>query len=141
MISKMHSPLKDPRTRYAGQSLSEQIRDIYEDQLAELVAPFMLMPVVAFAWAQQFWPNLLKPWMITLIAVLASAWSVRRIVVLGKQKAKLRKGLIGEQILGKFLEEQLMPHKYQVIHDLVCKNGERAARRSWWMARFRTATL
>lgn len=34
-------------------------------------------------------------------------------------------GLVGEQILGKFLEEQLMPHKYQVIHDLVCKDGER----------------
>ncbi len=121
----MHSPLKDPRTRYPGQSLSEQIRDISEDQTSELVVPFMLMPVVAFAWTQQFWPNLLKPWMITLIAVAASAWSIRRIVVLHKQKAKLRKGLIGEQILGKFLEEQLMPHKYQVLHDLVCKNGEK----------------
>ncbi|OGR43867.1 MAG: hypothetical protein A2X35_09155 [Elusimicrobia bacterium GWA2_61_42] len=117
----MHSPLKDPRTRYPGQSLSEQIRDISEDQSSELVVPFMLVPVVAFAWTQQFWPNLIKPWMITLIAVAASTWSIRRIVVLHKQKAKLRKGLIGEQILGKFLEEQLMPHKYQVIHDLVCK--------------------
>ncbi len=121
----MHSPLKDPRTRYPGQSLSEQIRDIYEDQTSELVVPFMLMPVVAFAWTQQFWFNLIKPWMITLIALLASAWSIRRIVVLNKQKTKLRKGLEGEQILGKFLEEQLMPYKYQVIHDLVCKNGEK----------------
>ena len=74
----MHSPLKDPGTRYPGQSLSEQIRDISEDQSSELVVPFMLMPVVAFAWTQQFWPNLIKPWMITLIAVVASAWSIRR---------------------------------------------------------------
>jgi len=49
----MHSPLKDPRTRYPGQSLSEQIRDISEDQSSELVVPFMLMLVVAFAWGKQ----------------------------------------------------------------------------------------
>jgi len=35
----VHSPLKDPRTRYPGQSLSEQIRDIAEDQTSELVVP------------------------------------------------------------------------------------------------------
>jgi len=35
----MHSPLKDPRTRYPGQSLSEQIRDISEDLTSELVVP------------------------------------------------------------------------------------------------------
>jgi len=122
----MHSPLKDPRTRYPGQSLSEQLRDIREDQLAELIVPFLCVAIAALAWWWYFLPNKPNPWVITVIALLASAWSIRRIVVLGKQKGKLRKGLIGEQILGKFLEEQLMPHKYQVIHDLVCKNGERA---------------
>lgn len=35
----MHSPLKDPRTRYPGQSLLWQIRDIAEDQTPELVVP------------------------------------------------------------------------------------------------------
>lgn len=121
----MHSPLMDPRTRYAGQSLSEQLRDIREDQLSELIVPFLCGTIVVFAWWYHSLPVKPHPWILTIIAVLASAWSVWRIVSLQRQKAKLRKGLEGEQILGKFLEEQLMPHKFQVIHDLVCKAGDR----------------
>lgn len=121
----MHSPLKDPRTRYPGQSLSERLNDIREGQLSELIVPFLSVVIIIFAWWVYFLPSKPNPWVITVVALLVSLWSIRRIVLLGKQKDNLRKGLIGEQILGKFLEEQLMPHKYQVIHDLVCNNGDK----------------
>lgn len=121
----MHSPLKDPRTRYPGQSLSEQISDLTEAAKDEIIAPAMFWMVAMIAWLYYYTPIKPNPFVYTMFALIATWISIRRIRPLLKKRRKLKKGLVGEQILGKFLEEQLMPHKYQVIHDLVCKDGDR----------------
>jgi hypothetical protein len=121
----MHSPLKDPKTRYPGQSLSEQIEGIAGETHDALLSPFLFWLVAIIAWVYHFTPGKPNPWAFTVFALAATWVAVRRMRALLKKRANLRKGLLGEQILGKFLEEQLMPHNYQVIHDLVCKAGDR----------------
>lgn len=121
----MHSPLKDPKTRYPGQSLSEQIEGITGETHDALLSPFLFWLVAIIAWVYHFTPGKPNPWAFTVFALAATWVAVRRIRALLKKRTNLRKGLLGEQILGKFLEEQLMPHNYQVIHDLVCKAGDR----------------
>lgn len=121
----MHSPLKDHRTRYPGQSLSEQISTIIDDQTAELIFPMLLLAVAAIEWIHYYISPAPHPVIYTVMALIAVAFAIRNIRRMSKRKKNLRKGMVGEQILGKFLEEQLMPEKYHVIHDLIGKNGEK----------------
>lgn len=121
----MHSPLRDPRTRFAGQSLAEMITVVQDDISTELVSPFLLWGIAIFTLVYAFVPGKPNPWIFVVIALGATLVAIRRIRALLKKKKLLRKGMVGEQILGKFLEEQLMPEKYHIIHDLVAKVGER----------------
>ena len=121
----MHSPLKDPRTRLPGQSLSEQIDDIHDDISSELISPALFWAVAIVTWGYHYTPGKPNPWFFTLAALVASWVCVRRVRAMLARKSKLKKGMLGEQILGKFLEEHLMPHNYQVIHDLVCRDGDK----------------
>lgn len=121
----MHSPLKDPRTRYPGQSLSEQIRAITDSQMEEALTPLLFWAAAGFAWIYYFVPGKPNPWVFTVLALLATLASIKHIRAMAAKKKTLRKGMVGEQILGKYLEDQLMPAKYQVLHDLVCKAGNR----------------
>lgn len=121
----MHSPLKDPRTRLPGQSLSEQIDALYDNLYEASLVPAILGGIAISSWIAYYSPQKTRPWIHTILALLATGWFIKRFRTLLKQKRSLQKGMLGEQILGKFLEEQLMPHKYQVIHDLVCKDGEK----------------
>ncbi len=121
----MHSPLKDPRTRYPGQSLSEQIDGLMEEIREALLSPFLFWLVAIISWIYSLTPAKPSPWAFTFFALIATWVAIRRIRSLVQKRKNLQKGLMGEQILGKYLEEQLMPHKYQVLHDLVCKEGEK----------------
>jgi len=121
----MHSPLKDPRTRYPGQSLSEQISDISLDQSAEILMPALVWLIAMLEWLRYSIPAKPSPWLWTFMALIATWFCVRRIRTMAKRKKNLRKGMVGEQILGKYLEEQLMPDKYHILHDLIGKNGEK----------------
>lgn len=121
----MHSPLKDPRTRYPGQSLSEQLEGIRSDQVDAIIFPALFWALAMFSWIYHLLPGKPMPWFFTFVALIVTLVAVRRVRRMEGQKQKIKKGMVGEQILGKFLEDQLMPHKYQIIHDLVCKDGER----------------
>jgi hypothetical protein len=103
----------------------EQVDGIKEETRAEILSPFLFWLVAIISWIYSLTPAKPSPWAFTFFALVATWVAVRRIRALLKRRKNLQKGLVGEQILGKFLEEQLMPHKYQVIHDLVCKDGDR----------------
>ena len=68
----MHSPLKDPRTRYPGQSLSEQIDGITEETRDELLSPFLFWLVATISWIYYFTPVKLSPWVFTFFALVAT---------------------------------------------------------------------
>ena len=121
----MHSPLKDPRTRYPGQSLSEQINDITDTQQDEILVPLLLWLVTGLTWLYHFSPTIPNPWIFAFLAFVFTVIAVIRIRRMAAQKKTLKKGIMGEQIIGKYLEEQLMPGKYQLIHDLLFKNGDK----------------
>lgn len=87
--------------------------------------PLLFVLAAFFSWIYYLSPARPMPWFFTFLALVAILVAMIRFRRLARRKEKIRKGMIGEQILGKFLEEQLMPHKYQVIHDLVCKDGDR----------------
>jgi len=121
----MHSPLKDPRTRYPGQSLSEQVNDITETLREELLSPFLFFLLAMVSWIYYYTPTKPNPWIYTIFFLIATWVCIRRVRPLFKRRRNLEKGMVGEQILGKFLEEHLMPSNYTIIHDLICKNGEK----------------
>jgi len=117
--SEMKSPIKNLPVRVPGQSIAKRMDDLLEGKVIE---SFL---VVAMLWAGAFstWLSVLIPkshahWLYSIAAVVATVWLLVRIRKVKKELKALRAGRIGELVVGQFLEEQLRPHGFQVLHDL-----------------------
>jgi len=105
--------------------VSEHIEGLRVDQISEIFMPGMFWAVALVMWVYHLSLARPSPWFFTVVALIATLVAVRRIRAISVRKKKLRKGMIGEQILGKYLEEQLMPEKFHVLHDLIAKMGDK----------------
>lgn len=116
--NEKRSPIKDKPLRQAGQSLGEQIDQLWDDKVVPwiLVAVFFVM-WAAWEWLRFYRPMPPQPWVVTAFAVGAVAVAVWRLLMLKPKFNALRQGREGERAVGEFLE-RLREQGYKVFHDV-----------------------
>lgn len=111
------SPIKDPPLRQAGQGLDEQI-SLERDEIGDLIViPFVFIVFAIHEWWRHFYPLAPHPKLITLFALLACAYSVKKIIAARQNIRNLRRGKEGEVSVGQELEF-LREKGIKVLHDV-----------------------
>jgi hypothetical protein len=126
MANKMKTvdPIKEDPLRDPGQSLREDLNDLLIDKVVFWMA--MVAVVVIFAlvewyrWALNVPPS---PIVATVGAVVLAAVATWRIRLAWPRIRQLRLGLRGEQSIGQFLQDELLPRGYKVFHDICQDEG------------------
>jgi hypothetical protein len=116
-ISK--SPLKEPLLRLPGQSIDEQMDQLFRDKVmnyALFALCFILLAM--FAWIQAFNEYRINPWLMSIVAGPVIAYCAVRFWQSAKEIKRLRLGRDGERAVA----EQLAIVKTQgaiIFHDLL----------------------
>ncbi|KEI70324.1 nuclease-related domain-containing protein [Endozoicomonas elysicola] len=114
------SPLKEKPLRNPGQSLDEYIQNLLDVEINSYLVVALTALVLAFyEWYRWYTDVGYHPVALTIIAVLAvlySAWKIRRLMV---KVNRLKQGRDGEKIVGQYLDN-LKASGYRVFHDIVC---------------------
>lgn len=112
------TPLHDP-----GESLRHQINELIEDKVMlwfwYAAIGFGLTFLEWWRWYFQL-PN--HPVVFTVIFVLFLPIAIWRVVRLLREVERLQLGLKGERRIGQFLQDELIPKGYQVVHDICDDN-------------------
>lgn len=116
--NETRSPIKGKPLRQAGQSLTEQLDQLWDDK----VVPWLLVSIFftlwcAWEWLRYFKPVPPQPWIVTTFAagaIAVSAWRVRSLL---PRFRALRQGREGERVVGEFLE-RMREQGYRVFHDV-----------------------
>lgn len=117
--NESRSPLKAAPLRYAGQSLDEEIQRVMEDEvLVYLLFAGLTILLALNEWWRAYMSTPPHPITFTLIAVVATAYATRRMMLARRRIRTLRLARDGERIVGQFLEE-LREKGYRVLHDVV----------------------
>ena len=118
-MRKTKSPLKDKPLRNPGQSIDEQLRDLFDDRLLLpfVIATFLVL-VAGMEWWRYFNPVRPFPFVASGIAALAVLFAAYRITTIWPGVKQLRLGRDGERAVGQFLE-RLRANGYEVFHDVV----------------------
>jgi hypothetical protein len=112
------SPLNENPLLHPGQWLDEEInRVIDNDILVYSVYIVLSLAFAALLWVQYLFPSESSPVGFTLLAAIACAYSIRKIISARKVLAQLRLARDGEKTVGQSLEE-LRAHGYGVLHDV-----------------------
>lgn len=116
---KTRSPLKVPPLRNPGQSLDEQLQQLYVDKFL----PYFLFPslFIAYAigeWWRWYFHSPPIPGSVTGIALVSVLYSVYRIQTLRPKIHALKLGRDGERAVGQSLEE-LRSGGAIVLHDIL----------------------
>ena len=100
-MRKTKSPLKDKPLRNPGQSIDEQLRDVFDDRLLIpfVVATFLLL-VAGMEWWRYFNPIRPAPFVASGIAALAVLFAAYRIATIWPTAKQLRLGRDGERAVG-----------------------------------------
>lgn len=116
------SPLKERPLRQAGQSLTEEIHRIFDEEINfYVIVIIFFMVLVVLEWFRWFLKTSLSPFLISIIAVFITAFSGRKIFIHHKNIKKLRLALDGERLIGESLEA-LREKGHRVFHDLIGGN-------------------
>jgi hypothetical protein len=113
------SPIKEQPMRVPGQSLSEEMDKVLNDQLMlYFMVPTLMVMMAVTEWVK--WHNNAKPnpVMWTIIAAISIVWFVIKYRQIKQSFRNLKLGHIGELAVGQFLEETLRPMGCQVLHDI-----------------------
>ncbi len=119
MNENKKSPLTAKPLRYAGQSLDEEINDLFDDKILKY-AIFCLLVVyfIVNEWVRYKFPNHSSPWVMTFIGSLFILFSIYKIYKACRKVKCLKLGRDGERAVGQYLE--LMKDKHsRVFHDLL----------------------
>ena len=116
---KKRSPLKDKPLRVPGQSLDEEIQELFEDK----VYPFLAISIVyavfaAYEWWRWYSKDTFHPIAVSLWALVLVGFTVVRVRKIKRRVAALRLGRDGERAVGQYLE-LLREKGYRVFHDIV----------------------
>jgi hypothetical protein len=116
------SPLKARPLRQAGQSLSEKLDKLLSEGLAPYIFGAGLAVYLAalewWRWYSNFSPH---PVAFSIVAVVAVAWTVWKVMRIRAEARLLRQGMEGERAVGQLLEE-LRELGFKVFHDLPGNN-------------------
>lgn len=113
------SPIKNLPVRMPGQSIREQIDKVLDDTV--LPYAFAAMVSIFAAWQEwaHYWFKLPRnPWIYTAIAAIVTLVAVRKLTIAWRVLKALGLGKLGEEAVGQFLDEELRPMSYQVLHDI-----------------------
>lgn len=107
------APLRDP-----GQSLRDQLDDLFVDT----VAPWLTVAVFAIVlaileWCRWWFGLPPAPIAATTVALAVSALASKKYTSAKRIAVDLRTGLKGERTTGQLLQVELLPLGYQVFHD------------------------
>lgn len=113
------SPIKDKPLRSPGQSLDEQMRELFESKLVvPLIGAIFLIMLTVIEWYRQFSGMPPSPILMTVLAFLANGYVVMRFFSVRRELRRLRQGSDGEKAVGQFLEG-LRGKGYRVFHDIL----------------------
>jgi hypothetical protein len=114
------SPIKNLPVRQPGQSTRERIEGLFDNEIMAYAIAVAVCCLMAFwEWQRYFFPKPPQPWVMTICAILAILFTVRKILKTIPIARQLRLGAIGEEAVGQFLEEKLRPTGCQVFHDIL----------------------
>ena len=117
------SPIKVAPLRSPGQSLREEIEDLFREEfLCWLTLTIMAWWLTGFEWMQ--WvlrlPGLTVCLLVSMAALGTTAFAIVRLLKLRPRIRNLHQGMLGELSVGQFLEEHCREQGYKVLHDLPC---------------------
>jgi len=113
------SPLKAKPLRNPGQSVRERRFDLaYEKILAPVLMTIMTGYWAVMEWVAYFFPQVRKPWMMTIATLAVGAWAVWQIKRYWPEITRLRLAEDGEKAVGQLLES-LRGGGYKVFHDVI----------------------
>ena len=117
--SGKHSPLKDKPLRQAGQSVQDEINDLFGDRI-DLYGTMIVFVVVlaGLEWYRYFKDPLPHPYLTSFVAAVVVGYCIYNIRQLLPKLRQLRQGRDGEKIVGEFLE-RLRETGNIVFHDIV----------------------
>ena len=118
----VRSPLKNSPLRNPGQSLDEELQQLFVDKFL----PYFLFPPLFLAYAIAEWwryyrPSPPYPWTMTLLALVSVIYSAYQIRKLRPKIHALKLGRDGEKIVGQSLEELRIGGAI-ILHD-IASNG------------------
>lgn len=113
------SPLKDKPLRNPGQSLDDQLSDLFTDDfLAPLLVAILVVTLAVLEWIRYFKELPPIPQLFSVIAVVAIAYAAFRIVRAIPRARALKLARNGERVVGQYLD-RLRGRGYRVFHDVV----------------------
>jgi hypothetical protein len=114
------SPIKNLPVRQPGQSSREKFANLFDDEIMPYILAVVSTFIMAFwEWQRYFFPRPPQPWILTICAIIAIGFFVRKIIKTIPITRQLRLGAIGEEAVGQFLEEKMRPMGCQVFHDVL----------------------
>jgi len=120
--TERRSPIRKPPLRAPGQSLHEEMIDLFFDRwLAYLMFPVVGWTLVAtewIRWATHDVPTLRSALISTAIGVPITLFCLWRGMKTWKRLKNIRQGMEGEVAVGQFLDEQCRDRGYKLLHDL-----------------------
>lgn len=116
---KSRSPLdRNPPLRAAGQSLTDEIDRVVEDQaMAPALFALMMILVAAMEWTRHFTTFRPAPEMFSIVAALTSAYAAFKFIRTKERVKQLRLGRDGERAVAEHLE-WLRRLDFVVFHDV-----------------------
>lgn len=113
------SPIKDLPVRLPGESLRDQgLNVVFDDIVAPTILVLLYLLATIVLWVQYFSPSITLPIVFTATTLGATVWAIQKYRRANKEVKTIKLGRLGEQAMGQFLEENLRPHGYHVLHDI-----------------------
>jgi hypothetical protein len=120
---KTRQPLRDKPLREPGQSLREEVDRLILDEAAPtfIVAVFACL-YAGYEWIRWFARIDPHPIGCTIVAGAVVVWAATKIRSVREALGRVRKGIDGELHSAQFMQNELTPLGYRVVHD-VCEDG------------------
>ena len=121
-IGNKRDPISQAPLREPGQSLRENI----ESRFYETTVPWLAIAVLGVTFAAVEWfrwatAAAYQPFAITIVAIVIVGIAGWKIAQVRRLLPQWQLGLKGERAIGQFLQSELLPRNYYVIHD-ICVN-------------------
>ena len=116
------SPIVDKSLRHPAQSLDEKLDELINDKaLGYFLVTGIFIALALSSWLVYFLNTLPNPFLLTLVAVGVTAWSIYKVLQIKKEVKNYKQGRDGEREVGMNLE-LLRENGLKVYHDIVGKD-------------------
>lgn len=116
----LRSPLKARPLRVPGQSVDEEIGRLLNEKFhSNAIQAAGMISIAVFEWTHVLLGTAPMPLPVSVVAAVITSYAGLRLIQIRKQIRNLRLGRDGERVFGQFLDDELRPRGYYVLHDLV----------------------